>query len=1175
MSYVKSPVELGLKTDCQGIYIETTMPRIEAMQSTGFLEFGVGDTREDAEHSTIASRMRGHESSKNLGWQHYLLDSIPTPGYRDYSLHKEIRQTFAAQLQDPVTGKRNEVFRVAVEQMLIEQFAKSKDFEPIRVWLNEKIRKCAAKLNPSHEKRAVILRDVQILVIEKVLAALRRNGIVTNFVCELAARIGKTILFLSLAKTMREEFGHESMFIMAYGVGLSVKTSYKDEISKYIDFTGMQFIDAAEVDSEEQYKQALANSKIPVVFISLNPEAEEKYEWINQLAGTHIALLEETDFGTHTDSQVDKVEYILNGKTITRINASGTNIGRLAKAFGKNAIDEIISVPYCMVEQDPSIPNVVVRRFYNMLFNPKMNKLLEDFDKDVLPNINKILEKSRSQEKFIAAVFQDLLGYQPIYGMNLSEAAGEIINHLMLFVNISKKSMEALAKIIEKYCEEHKVLILNGDYTDNKEAEGLTKEELVRLQNDYYPGRDKLLVITNMMGTRSYSIPEIQACLFMQEGGDVYPYMQKYSRCLTPGYSKKFGHIFDFAFDQSKTRNSVMSVAVEAALLIRQKGKTYPDAVREVLNSVNIKDMVSGNWIDANEVIKQFEDNNKLLEIANAHTRITIEDLTSEEIETFGELAKRSSSSKAERSKIDKTIATGKTFDSGKTASGRSKKNPLKVIVEKAIRMINGSATTVLALSNYHGETFLECVDIIDADTELSREFFELYGVYPNTIKRLSDRLEISTLDMIVRMSKYNNKQKHIENNALAILKDDAKLWFEILGNRELKRFIKSKQCQSILVVAGGHGSEIDVLVDMFGIEIVDKIVYNDKYSFLCNQIKRKYPTITVVKGDFTELEFGMKFDVVVGNPPYQEGGRDDQANKLWPQFVKKAYDLVENNGYVAMITPNGWMQPTADIGKGNGKNALSIFNDIFKKNNLILANIDSDSIRESHFKGVGSTFSYYIFQKALYSGSTEFITPDGSVQIDIGKIDSLPKVTSKESLSIVKKMVGAPFVFCDQNHGLNGFEGDTQGTITYIKKTKNGDKNCTHHLTHAIYHTNKNNGTYWFGEALNPHANAPKVIISLSGTYLPVFNNTTGFSNMCLAVICNTDEEAKRAQYILSSKLYKFWVDMQKFSGFNPRKLILTLPQLLLSRDWTDADIYKHFGLTPDEIDYVEANVK
>jgi hypothetical protein len=56
--------------------------------------------------------------------------------------------------------------------------------------------------------------------------------------------------------------------------------------------------------------------------------------------------------------------------------------------------------------------------------------------------------------------------------------------------------------------------------------------------------------------------------------------------------------------------------------------------------------------------------------------------------------------------------------------------------------------------------------------------------VYPNTIKRLAGRLEISTLDMIVRMSKYNTTQKHIENNALAILKDDATLWFEIFGNR-------------------------------------------------------------------------------------------------------------------------------------------------------------------------------------------------------------------------------------------------------------------------------------------------------------------------------------------------------------------------------------------------------
>ena len=362
---------------------------------------------------------------------------------------------------------------------------------------------------------------------------------------------------------------------------------------------------------------------------------------------------------------------------------------------------------------------------------------------------------------------------------------------------------------------------------------------------------------------------------------------------------------------------------------------------------------------------------------------------------------------------------------------------------------------------------------------------------------------------------------------------------------------------------------------------IVKNMLHGCDISKVQSMIARKalhlyYPTDNNISNNNALIkEWNMKFSVVVGNPPYQEGGRDDQANKLWPQFVKKAYDLVEDDGYVAMITPNGWMQPTADIGKGTGKNALSIFNDLFKKNNLILANVDSDNIRENYFKGVGSTFSYYIFQKAPYSGGTEFITPTGSVTVDINTVQSLPKIVSKESLSIVNKMSGTPFTFCDQNHGLNGHEGDTQGIYTHVKKTKNGEKISTHDLVHSIYHTNKNNGTYWFGEKPNPYANKPKVIISLSGTYLPVFNNTNGFSNMCLAVICNTDDEAYCVQKILSSKLYKFWVDMQKFSGFNPRKLILTLPSLPLTQDWDDAKIYKHFNLTREEIDYINNNTK
>ena len=415
---------------------------------------------------------------------------------------------------------------------------------------------------------------------------------------------------------------------------------------------------------------------------------------------------------------------------------------------------------------------------------------------------------------------------------------------------------------------------------------------------------------------------------------------------------------------------------------------------------------------------------------------------------------------------------------------------------------------------------------------------------------------------------------KFVTNLGLGILgkPDSTNLWREILSNRQMYR--ACKYAKKILIVAGGHGTEIDVLVELHGPEILDKVWFNDLLVCYTNDIRVRYPQINIAKGDFLSLKFNMKFNVVIGNPPYQDGDREDQANKLWPLFVKKALDLVVNDGYVAMITPNGWMQPTADIGKGTGKNALSIFNDIFKQNNLILANIDSNNIGETYFKGVGSTFSYYIFQKALYSGTTDFITATGKIEIDISKIESLPKITSKESLSIVKKMFGTPFIFQDQNHGLNGMEGDSQGEVTQLKKSKNGEKKTSHKLQYKIYHTNKKGGTYWYGEKLNPYSAKPKVIISLSGTYLPVFNNTDGFSNMCLAVLCNNDIEAVRVQKILSSKLYKFWVEMQKFSGFNPRKLILTLPELAVDRDWSDDEIYQNFKLTPEEINYVEANI-
>jgi len=890
LSYVPMPEELGIEIHEHGIYIMTTAPRIRALKADGFLDFGIGDTREDG-MGTIAKRMVSLSSSKDPLWEKSILDTIPVPGYRDYALHKEVRENFAWQRENlTVKNRYSEMFRKKVPEDMVQDFIATDDFTPIREWLVKHVRECASVLNTEHIKGKVKLRDIQKTVEKRIVKGVAKNGIDTNFVCELAARLGKTILFLRTAKTLSKRFGHKAMFVMAYGVGLSVKTSYANEIARFQDFADMVFIDNANADAEKQYKKAIKQGLFPVVFVSLNQDEEsDKLKWIGKVNHDCIALLEETDFGTHTDSQVSKMDMILANKSVTRINASGTNIGRIAKAMGNDAINEVISVPYSMVEQDSSIPDVVLRKFYNMYFNPKLNDKLEGFDEDVLPNIKKILEQSATQYQFLSALFQDIYSYQPIYGLSINKASGTQIDHSMIFVNITKNAMKELSEVIETACPEHKVLILNGEFTDNKSAEGKTSEELVKLQDGIYPGRDKLIVLTNMMGTRSYSVPEIQACLFLMDGGDVYPYMQKYSRCLTPGFGKTHGHIFDFGFDTNKTRNTEMSIAVEAAIISMTSGASYPDSIRQVLDSVNIKDMMTGQWLDADDVIKKFEDTDKLLEVANT-TRISIENLSQELLEILLTIEEGPNSSN--NTNIKNTIKkVGKTFEQKGNLNSKTK-DSLTIKIKRAIRRMNEGATSVSAFVDFKENTFEKCLKVISKDAELDSQFKQFFGITSKQALKVLPLLHTHILDIVVQSSQKGGSMRHACNTKIGVLgaPDSKVLWTIALSRREIKRKLNSSKTKKILLPAVGYGTIIEVLVDLYGKGVVKKITAVDKYRCFTNDIKRRYPEATVIEGDFLEMNMNRKFDVVIGNPPY--GSTTSQKNKPWMDFLKKSMEL-------------------------------------------------------------------------------------------------------------------------------------------------------------------------------------------------------------------------------------------------------------------------------------------
>ena len=297
-----------------------------------------------------------------------------------------------------------------------------------------------------------------------------------------------------------------------------------------------------------------------------------------------------------------------------------------------------------------------------------------------------------------------------------------------------------------------------------------------------------------------------------------------------------------------------------------------------------------------------------------------------------------------------------------------------------------------------------------------------------------------------------------------------------------------------------------------------------------------------------------MKFNVVVGNPPYQDGTINDEAHKLWGKFAKLAFEMTKPNGFIAMITPSTWLNPADDVPGTN------IFTDLFKKNDLILANVANAVLQREFFPNVGSRFTWWIVRKGDYSGSTHFITEDGEIDIDISDVDYLPKRISKESVSIIKKF----------NLKKDTFDWLRQGDLSG-ETVKEKDENHPY----PCYHTPAKGGRYWWGKTKNPYADTPKILVSLSGKYVPHFDNQSGFTKMCIIALFETEEEGLNAVTILNSKLYRWIVEQSKHSGFNTLKPILALPKLDIHRPWTDMEIYAAFNLTQEEIDYIESKIK
>jgi hypothetical protein len=123
-----------------------------------------------------------------------------------------------------------------------------------------------------------------------------------------------------------------------------------------------------------------------------------------------------------------------------------------------------------------------------------------------------------------------------------------------------------------------------------------------------------------------------------------------------------------------------------------------------------------------------------------------------------------------------------------------------------------------------------------------------------------------------------------------------------------------------------------------------------------------------------------MKFDVLLGNPPFTVG----KNNPIWHKFVDKSFDLVNENGYLSLIHPNGWRNVSGKFKKTQ---------ELIKTKTCI--HLEMFDVKDG-FKtfGVNTPFDWYVIknEKNEQKKLTKTKFQDGTIKnIDISEMNFIP----------------------------------------------------------------------------------------------------------------------------------------------------------------------------------------